>query len=148
MIAEVVFIKLNIMEAEAIIKKWLDYAKADLEAAEVLAQHPKSHWSYQLAVLHCHQAIEKILKTIIVARGEGPKKIHNLLAVASASKIEFPDNFLHYIEELNPHYQTSRYPDIPFKGLILKYNKEISNYHLEKTKELFLWIIKKYNLEK
>lgn len=133
---------------DAIVKKWLDYAKADLEAAEVLSQHPKSHWSYQLAVLHCHQAAEKILKTIIVARGEEPKKIHNLLAVASASKIEFPNNFLRYIEELNPYYQTSRYPDIPFKGLILRYSKENSNYHLEKTKELFLWIIKNCNLEK
>ncbi len=128
--------------------KWLDFAKADLEAAEVLARHPKSHWSHQLCVLHCHQAVEKILKTAIVARGGEPKKIHNLLAVASASKIELPENFLHYIEELNPHYQTSRYPDIPFKGLILKYSKDISKYHLEKTKELFLWIIKKYNLEK
>jgi len=46
--------------------------KADLEAAEVLVRAGKTSYSYQLAVLHCHQAIEKILKTIIVDNGELP----------------------------------------------------------------------------
>ena len=53
---------------KSIVKKWLEYARADLEAAEVLVSHPKSHYSHQLAVLHCHQAIEKIIKTFISPR--------------------------------------------------------------------------------
>lgn len=127
-----------------IVKKWFDYAKADLEAAEILTQHPKSSWSYQLAVLHCHQAIEKLLKTVIVKNGDEPKKIHNLLALVERSKIEMPEDRSHYIEELNPYYQPSRYPDIPFRGQVLKFDKPTALYHLKKTKELFQWITKDF----
>ncbi|MBU3924414.1 HEPN domain-containing protein [Patescibacteria group bacterium] len=125
---------------EVIVKKWLDYAKADLEAAEVLSQHPKSHWSYQLAVLHCHQAVEKILKTIIVARDEEPKKIHDLVRLGELSKLEFSLEDQDYIKELNIHYQPSRYPDIFYKESTPRYSKENMEHHLEKTKKLFLWI--------
>lgn len=129
---------------DVIVKKWLDYAKADLEAAEILMKHPKSSWSYQLAILHCHQAIEKLLKTVIVKNGDEPKKIHNLLALVKHSKIDMPENMFHYIEELNPYYQPSRYPDIPFKGSILKFDKSTTLYHLKNTKELFQWITKEF----
>ncbi len=50
----------DIFQMKIIVEKWLNFAKADLEAAEILVTHPKSHYSYQLAVLHCHQSIEKI----------------------------------------------------------------------------------------
>ncbi|GBE16238.1 HEPN domain protein [bacterium BMS3Abin15] len=133
---------------KSIIKKWFEYAKADLEGAEILAKNPKSSYSYQLAVLHCHQAIEKLLKTVIIANSDEPKRIHNLLALASDAKIEFSESQQLYIEELNPYYQPSRYPDLPLKGPILKFDKKAIFYHLEKTKELFQWIVKKYNLKK
>lgn len=121
-------------------KKWLDFAKADLEAAEVLLKSGKTHWSYQLCVLHCHQAIEKILKTIIVNKGKEIKKIHDLIILLKDSEIKLPKNLEEYIDELNPHYQPSRYPDIPYKGPIFKYNKEIAQYHFNKTRTLFLWL--------
>ena len=125
-----------------IVQKWLEYAKADLEAAEVLVGHPKSHYSYQLAVLHCHQAIEKILKTKIIDNGNEPKRVHNLIFLLQESKLDISEENRKYIEELNPHYQPSRYPDIPYKGPILKYDKKTAEYHLNKTKEIFLWIEK------
>ena len=133
---------------DVITKKWFGYAKAYLEAAEILMKHPKSSWSYQLAVLHCHQAIEKLLKTVIVKNGNEPKKIHNLLALVEHSKIDMPEEMLHYIEELNPYYQPSRYPDIPFKGMVLKFDKLTALYHLKKTKELFQWVTKEFIQEK
>lgn len=125
-----------------LVKRWLEYAKADLEAAEVLVNHPKSHYSYQLAVLHCHQAIEKILKTVIIAKKNEPKRVHNLIYLLEESKLDISEENRKYIEELSPHYQPSRYPDIPYKGPILKYNKKTAEYHLDKTMEIFLWIEK------
>ena len=59
---------------KSITKKWLDFARADLEGAKVLLRSGETHWSYQLCVLHCHQAIEKILKTVIVENGDEVKK--------------------------------------------------------------------------
>lgn len=124
-------------------KKWLDFAKADLEAAEVLLNSGKTHWSYQLCVLHCHQAIEKILKTIIVENGDEVKKVHNLIFLLEESKLKIPKEFNEFIENLNPHYQPARYPDIFYKGPIFKYTKEMSKRYFTKTKKIFLWIEKK-----
>ena len=123
-------------------KKWLDFARADLEAAEVLLNSGKTHWSYQLCVLHCHQAIEKILKTIIINQGKEIKRIHDLIILLGDSNVKLPKNLQEYIDELNPHYQRPRYPDIPYKGPVFQYNKEIAEYHFNKTKTLFLWLTK------
>lgn len=132
------------------VKKWLEYAKADLEAAEVLTKHPKSKYSYQLAVLHCHQAIEKILKTVIVLNKEEIYKIHDLVRLSELSDLKLPQEFQVYIKEINVHYQPSRYPDISYQGKSLKYdyNKENAVYNLKKTQKLFLWIEKKIMLKK
>lgn len=132
---------------DVIVKKWLDYANADLEAAEILMKHPKSSWSYQLAVLHCHQAIEKLLKTVIVSKGEEVYKIHDIVRLGEMSKLELSPESQEYLKELNAHYQPSRYPDIRYKGHILKYNEETAEYHFEKTRELFLWIEKNLMLK-
>lgn len=123
--------------------KWLEYARADLEAAEVLVRAGKTTHSYQLAVLHCHQAIEKILKTVIVNKGEVPNRIHDLIKLAQDTKIRLSLHYQNYISELNVHYQPCRYPDIPYKRPVLTYTRKTSWYHLKETKKLFRWIEKK-----
>lgn len=128
---------------DVIVKKWLEYAKADLEGAEVLMMHPKSHRSYQLAVLHCHQAIEKLLKTVIVFNGEEVLRIHDLVRLGEVSKLELTPEIQEYLKELNVHYQPSRYPDISYKDPIIKYSEDTVKYHFKNTKRIFLWIEKK-----
>lgn len=124
----------------SLIEKWLAYAKADLEAAMVLVGSAISHYSYQLAVLHCHQAIEKMLKTVLITKKEEPKKTHNLIYLMEKTGLQFSSEKKSYIEELSPHYQPSRYPDIPYNGPILRYDKKIAEHHLKNTKELFKWL--------
>lgn len=126
-----------------IIKKWLEYAKADLEAAKVLVDAGKSNYCYQSAVLHCHQAIEKILKTVIISRGGEPKRIHDLIKLSHDVNFKLPVRFQNYIAKLNVHYQPSRYPDIQYKFPTLKYNFKIAEYHFKNTEELFAWVEKK-----
>ena len=123
--------------------KWLEYAKADLEAAEVLTKSGKTSHSYQLAILHCHQAIEKILKTWMVSKNEVPKRIHDLVKLAQDADIKISERSLKYISELYPHYQPARYPDISYQQTVLKYDSNKAQYHLGKTKELFRWLEKK-----
>lgn len=129
-------------------KKWLEFAKADLEAAEVLLKSGKTHWSYQLCFLHCHQALEKILKMAIVDSGKEIKKIHDLVKLLKDSDLKLPVEFEDFIDKLNPHYQLPRYPDIPYKGPILKYDRETAKNYFGKTKEIFLWLEKKILSEK
>lgn len=133
---------------KTITKKWLEYAKADLEGAETLLKAGKSQWTDQLCVWHCHQAIEKLLKTVIVEKGKEVKKVHNLIFLLQESELKVSKEFKEYIEKLNPHYQPPRYPDIPWRGPILRYNKKIAEEHIRKTKEIFLWIEKKLILKK
>lgn len=47
-------------------KKWLNFAKEDLKDAEILFKAK----SYKNSTWHCHQAIEKLLKAIILAKGK------------------------------------------------------------------------------
>lgn len=126
-----------------ITKKWLKFAKGDLEGAETLLKSRKTDYGYQLSVLHCHQAIEKILKATIIEKGKEIKKIHDLITLLEDSKIDLPKDFEEFIEKLNPHYQPTRYPDIPYKGPILRYNKEIAQEYFKKTQEIFSWLEKK-----
>jgi len=126
-----------------ITQKWLEFAKGDLEGAEILLDSAKGDYSYLLAIYHCHQAIEKILKAIIVENGETPIKTHNLVFLLQKTKLEIPADFKNYIEELNPHYQPARYPDVVYKGPILKYDEEVARYHSNQTQNLFSWLEKK-----
>ena len=76
-----------------------------MEAAKVLLKSGETHWSYQLYVLHCHQAIEKILKTVTVDNGDEVKKIHDLVKLLRDSKLELLENFQEHIDNLNlPFY--------------------------------------------
>ena len=131
-----------------IAKKWLDYAKAELEAAEILVKNTKSKFSYQLAVLHCHQAIEKILKTTAVSKGLEPKRTHDLVKLFSDSKLRISPEFQEYIKKLNAHYQPARYPDIHYKNNVIKYDKATGLYHFKQTNKLFGWLEKELKSKK
>ena len=58
------------MEKE-LLKKWILYAKADLDAARRLFESPKpNNWTYLLVLFHCQQAIEKMLKMLMLKNGK------------------------------------------------------------------------------
>lgn len=71
------------------------------------------------------------------------KKVHNLIFLLEESQLDMPKEFSEFIEELNPYYQPLRYPDIPYKGPLLKWNKDLAKKYFKKTKEIFLWIQEK-----
>ena len=123
-----------------IAKKWLDYAEGDLEAAEILAEHPRSDRSWQLVVLHCHEAMEKLLKTILVQQAKEVKKIHDLIRLLDLTEIELPEEMVEYLKSLDPHYQIPKYPDLPSLSRSFHYDKDVAFSHIQQTKELFLWI--------
>ncbi|MEW6611037.1 MAG: HEPN domain-containing protein [Patescibacteria group bacterium] len=50
-------------------KRWIEFAREDLKAAEALIVAPQSFRSYQLSVMHCQQAIEKVLKAVLMEKG-------------------------------------------------------------------------------
>jgi len=131
-------------------KKWVAFARGDLEAAELQFQHGGTRGSaYQIAVFHCHQAIEKILKAHIVEQDKEVKKSHDLTQLRALTGLSMPDHLVECIDNLQPHYLIPRYPDLPFKpSFTFTYNRANTKIILNQTQELLLWLEQKLTQKK
>src|SRR3989344_8419488 len=94
---------------------WLEYASANLDAADRLLKspHPNS-WTFLLAAWHCHQAIEKMLKRIMVAREKEVIKTHDLVRLQELTGTPFSDVQITFIKKLDTFYIRPRYPDFMY----------------------------------
>lgn len=128
--------------------KWVKYAEIDLEGATIALGSKKNRYSSQLCILHCHQALEKILKSILVEKNKTVKRTHDLLSIANDTKLNLPNDYLEFIKVLNPHYGPARYPDIIYNRPIIRYSKSMARLYFQKTKEIFLWVKKYLNHRK
>lgn len=121
-------------------KQWILYATSDLDAAQRLFSSPRpTQWTYLLVLWHCHQAIEKILKAIIVGQGKDLLKIHDLPRLAQLTGISFFKKHLQLTDRLNKFYLRSRYPDLISAPLSHPEKNETSTM-LQETEKLFLWL--------
>ena len=128
------------MQPSEIAQKWMEYVQADLEAAEILFEHPKSDRSWQMVIFHCHEAVEKLLKAVLVHQGKEVKKIHNLWRLYNLIEVAMSQNIIDYLKELDPHYPIPRYPDLPSLGPSFTYNQEVAEHHITNTRVIVLWI--------
>jgi HEPN domain-containing protein len=89
---------------------WLQYAEKDNKARKVLF---KAEGLDLIYVFHCHQAIEKALKALLLKWEIDPPKSHDLNKLLSLLPEnvmkEFQDKQM-YLNELNIIYIDSRYP--------------------------------------
>ena len=116
-----------------ITREWLKAAQTDLQDALLLFRNK----SYKNCVLHCHQAIEKILKAIIIQKGYKLIRTHDLISLVHDAKLTLPKDIIVFIDQINPHYLPTKYPDITFK---FPYNKTKVQKILKETKEVFKWL--------
>ena len=125
-----------------ITKKWIEFAKADLEAARVQLRYgPKRSSAYQVAIFHCHQAVEKILKAHLVEQDQEVKKSHDLTALRVSTGLFIPEHIQQHIDELQPHYLIPRYPDFPFMPeFSFRYNRSNARTILDHTQTIVLWL--------
>lgn len=125
-----------------LLEQWILYAQSDSDAAKKLfvAKNPTS-WTYLLVLWHCQQAIEKLLKMIIIKQEKELLKIHDLIRLAELTEKKFSSNDFRFLERLNKFYLRSRYPDLIYKALPNPTKKLVKEF-LEKTEKLFLWLKK------
>lgn len=126
-------------------EKWLEFSKRDIEAARILFKNgDKMGFAYQACVFHCHQAVEKLLKAVIVNKGVPAPKTHDLVRLGKESGASLSEAVENFIRDLNPHYQVSRYPDMPFvSDFSFTYKRSAANKIFNQTKKLYLWLGKK-----
>lgn len=107
----------------------------------LLADGDGRGFACQVAVFHCHQAVEKFLKALLVNRGIIPQKIHDLPALLSKLDRDAPREIQRGIEELNPHYLYPRYPDLKFMpSFHFTYNKRNVGHLLDTTETICRWL--------
>jgi HEPN domain-containing protein len=87
---------------------WLDYANENLKSAQVLLE---SHL-YNVALQNIQQSIEKYLKALLVEKGIGLQKTHNISILAAKLEsagyaIGIEDDIIDLIDSI---YLTSKYP--------------------------------------
>jgi len=123
-----------------ITKKWVSFAKEDLKATEILFKNK----SYKSCFYHCHQAIEKFLKALIIAKKRRVRKTHDLADLLKESGVKYTKEILEFIYRLNPYYNPIRYPDVVL-DFPLKYDRKTAKEILKLTKEISRWLLFQVN---
>lgn len=120
-------------------QNWLELANRDLAFAKEIYQN-SNFKSY--APHYCHQAVEKLLKAIIVVlTNDNPPYIHNLIRLANLTKLDLLDEHKTILASLNPHYIGTKYPEDIAKMFRL-YNKKKVEEIYEETKKIYQWLKK------
>ena len=98
---------------------------------------------YQDAAFHCQQAVEKLLKSIIVSQtGRRPPYLHNLWRLwQHVAGITCPPDVEEALAALNPHYFLSRYPVV-----VIEYDLTAAQELLERLERIWQWLTRTVNL--
>lgn len=123
------------MLKDLIIKEWLEYAISDLKNAGILCKNR----SYKDSIWYCHQAIEKLLKAILIHQGKEAMRVHDLVRLWEEANPTRSESISMFLEELNPYYILSRYPEVGFKMKVI-YKKKDAVRILKTAKEVFKWL--------
>ena len=119
------------MKPEA--ERWVKLAEEDLRMAAVALEDSL----FRPCILHCQQALEKLLKAMWVEQAlEGyPPREHNLNSLAQKVALKLTKERMDFFDDLSKQYNPSRYGDVA-----VEYSREqAENYH-QRTLEHFEWL--------
>jgi HEPN domain-containing protein len=124
---------------EANVRVWLEFAEADRRSA----YNAMKAADYRDVAFHCQQAIEKLLKAVIVWQtDQRPLYSHNLWKLWQCiSGIALPPDLEETLAALNPHYFLSRYPIID-----IEYDLATAQEILERMERIWQWLTETLNL--
>ncbi len=97
---------------------------------------------YLYVTFMCQQALEKLLKAIILKLKQiAPPRSHNLRRLAERAGIDkqMKTEQINFLDNLTPFCVAARYP--AYKEKMMKIaTKEMSEKYLNQTKEMFQWL--------
>ena len=127
------------MNRETDVGAWLEYAEADRRSAHNAMQAA----DYRDVAFHCQQAIEKLLKAVIVRQtSQRPLYAHNLWKLwQSISGVALPPDIEEALAALNPHYFLSRYPIME-----VEYDLGAAQEVLDRMERVWQWFTETMNL--
>jgi HEPN domain-containing protein len=118
-------------------RQWVERAQYDLDTAEAMLKAGR----YLYVLFCCQQAVEKMLKAVIVTKtGELPPRIHNLLRLAETAGIESSEEQIDLLTKLSGYYIKSRYPEeIRVAGAAIP--QRLAQEILARTEQTVKWVL-------
>ncbi len=117
------------MKAAAV--KWLKQAKHDLD----MADKNIDIGGYDVASFLSHQAVEKLLKAIIIYEGKKSPKSHYLDQIAKTLMLS--GDIMDDLNELSADYMISRYPDVMDSVPFEEYDRDIALEKVAIARKIF-----------
>jgi HEPN domain-containing protein len=115
-------------------------AKYDLKTAEAMFESRR----YVYVLFTCQQAIEKILKALVVkVKQQFPPRIHDLLKLAQVAQIDLDNEQREFLAKLSFYYIETRYPE-ELSKISKSITRKIAGEYLGKTKEVIKWLRKEF----
>ena len=124
---------------QQITRKWLERADYDLKTAEAMLSARR----YLYVAFMCQQALEKILKAIIVEGGGEILRTHNLVRLAELAGAypEMNEDQQDFLADLTPFAIEARYGDYRSKLSEIIDRKKAGKY-LIKAQKVYQWLKK------
>lgn len=128
------------MSKEENVQEWLEISEEDLDVANLCYKGSK----YLYCAYLCQQAVEKVLKALIVAMGELPNPIHNLYILAEDAEIDdsLTAEQTSFLKELSAYAIAARYPERKKKLYSLCKQGEAEKL-LKSSEEMIKWVKEK-----
>jgi HEPN domain-containing protein len=114
-------------------RDWYDAALNDLKMADSALEAGLNNW----AMFAAHQAVEKALKALIIAKQrERPPKTHDLVELLQHAGIQLDKRIETVLAELSPYYSVARYPNAGLRRPWERINRETAVRMVEAAKSL------------
>jgi HEPN domain-containing protein len=117
-------------------RHWAERARYDLDTADAMFQTGR----YLYVLFCCQQAVEKMLKSIIVQRAdELPPRIHQLARLAELAGVAVDEKQVDFLRELAAYYIPTRYPE-DIGDLALDVKEAKARWVLNQSREFIQWL--------
>ncbi|MCX5646598.1 MAG: HEPN domain-containing protein [Phycisphaerae bacterium] len=117
-------------------RQWAERARYDLDTADAMFKAGR----YLYVLFCCQQAVEKILKSVIVQRtNKLPPRIHQLARLAEIAGAAVDEKQMDFLRELSAYYIPTRYPE-DIADLALDVKEEKARRVLSQSREFMQWL--------
>jgi HEPN domain-containing protein len=117
-------------------RQWAERAQYDLDTADAMFKAGR----YLYVLFCCQQAIEKMLKAVIVQRSNKlPPRIHQLARLVQIAKLTIDDKQMDLVREVSNYYLPSRYPE-EAADLSADVTEEDARRVLVQSREFVKWL--------
>jgi len=131
------------MTKEETISFWVKSSLDDFETAKAMLLAKR----YNYTMFMCQQAIEELLKAVIVIQTNGhPPYLHDLILLSRNIELKIPKHIEKNLVDINPHYIIARYKPQRFDPKV--YNLVSAKRTVAATQETIQWFTEKMVLEK